>query len=127
MGVGDLQQFGLPRQDVGAGDRLHQAGLVVGVLHDCHAEGDGNPFQDQRRRLRHDGVKAGKALLVDAGAALVVGKADHEHLAQPALVRAGEVRVRLDAVDRHNIIRCQRCLVEVDGHPPVRDPDLLHC
>ena len=91
-----------------------RAVLAVGVLDDADAD-DRAVSGDHRGDAAQDPVEAVvlDRPVVDAGAR-VLAKPDQEHLGQPALHPARELRVGLDAVADHHVVGGVRMLVEVN-------------
>ena len=97
------------------GDSFDGVRLVVSVFEDGDAKADGSFLQNETGGLLNGVGKDLGGFLVHGRAALVVAKADDQHLAETALDWADEVGVQLYAVDRDDEVGFIGCAVEPDG------------
>ena len=118
-----VEQSRLDLQQVVALDQLQSAGLFVGVFEHGQTGGEGRLFEDDLERLGEHVAQAANAPAVMLRRPVALAQADHQHLADAALECAAEVRVRLDARDRHDVVGLQGVFVPVDRFAPAIGSD----
>ena len=85
IALGDLDQLLFPLDQMLRGDSFDGVRLVVSVFEDGDAKADGSFLQNETGGLLNGAGKDLGGFLVHGRAALVVAKADDQHLAEAAL------------------------------------------
>ena len=106
--------------------------MLMSVFNNGHTEGDTAFPNYNTRDLRQQCRKAGKALLMQPGAAGMLPDADGQHFAQAAFNGTVKVRMDLDPVNRDDVIRLRCVFINIyrdiacgppDDHRIHRRPD----
>ena len=88
--------------------------VLVGIFDYPHPKGDAAPLQHGRGHRRDHRGKIPQPLPVYTGTAIVLSKADRQHLAVTALNWAVKICVRFDPDDGDDIIGLRRLIVHVN-------------
>jgi hypothetical protein len=111
---GVLQKPRIRRGELLRPDQLQPRNLAVGVFHDGNSGQHRRPSGQRRGDLLDNLSHAGWAVAVQAGGLFHLAKPDGAHLAQTALDRAGDRRVRLDPVHHDDVVCPHRVSIAED-------------
>ncbi len=95
-------------------DKLQPCRLAVGVLHDADPGQYRRPAGQRRGDLLDDLSHAGRAVAMEARGLFHLAQPHRAHLAETALDRAGDRRVRLDPVHHDDVVGPRRVPVAED-------------